>query len=222
MDKKEKDKRLSSKKEESAEAIQEELKEEEVSEIETAEVAEPEVNVEEIEKLKQEIASKNQEIESFRDRFLRVAAEFENYKKRVGREREEFIKFAQDTFILELLPILDTLEQARNKPEKVENSDSFVKGIELTYRQLIKILEGYGLSRVEVQPGDTFDHNYHEAVSYEESSEYPPHTIIKEIRPGYLLHSRILRPAMVQVSGGEKIEKPQESPSSSNQFGNGK
>lgn len=166
---------------------------------ETPEEIESVVEAEEIERLKQEI-------ENYRDRFLRMAAEFENYKKRVNREKEEFIKFAQEVLITELLPVLDNLERALNATHNSTNSANLKEGVELTYRQLMNILGKYGLSRLDVQ-GKTFDPAYHEAVAYEENSEYPPLTIIEELRSGYLLHSRVIRPAMVKISRGKNVDQ---------------
>jgi len=173
---------------------------------ETPEEIESAVKVEEMDELKQKIAIKDQEIENYRDRFLRMAAEFENYKKRVNREREEFIKFAQEVLITELLPVLDSLERALDAAHNSTNSSNLKEGVEMTYRQLMNILGKYGLSRLEVK-GKTFDPAYHEAVAYEENSEYPPLTIIEEVRSGYLLHSRVIRPAMVKVSRGKNLEQ---------------
>ena len=135
------------------------------------------------------------------ERFLRVNAEFENYKKRIVRENSERFKYFNLDFIKELLPSLDNLERAITHA-KSENKDfdSMIEGLEMVNKMTHEVFEKFGVSRVSTV-GEVFDPNIHQAVGVVQSDSVPENHIVEECLGGYLLHDRIIRPAMVRVSG---------------------
>ena len=135
------------------------------------------------------------------ERFLRVNAEFENYKKRIVRENSERFKYFNLDLIKELLPSLDNLERAITHA-KSENKDfdSMIEGLEMVNKMTHEVFEKFGVSRVNTV-GEVFDPNIHQAVGVVQSDSVPENHIVEECLGGYLLHDRIIRPAMVRVSG---------------------
>ena len=135
------------------------------------------------------------------ERFLRVNAEFENYKKRIVRENSERFKYFNLDLIKELLPSLDNLERAITHA-KSENKDfdSMIEGLEMVNKMTHEVFEKFGVSRVNTV-GEVFDPNIHQAVGLVQSDSVPENHIVEECLGGYLLHDRIIRPAMVRVSG---------------------
>ena len=135
------------------------------------------------------------------ERFLRVNAEFENYKKRIARENSERFKYFNLDLIKELLPSLDNLERAITHA-KSENKDfdSMIEGLEMVNKMTHEVFEKFGVSRVNTV-GEVFDPNIHQAVGVVQSDSVPENHIVEECLGGYLLHDRIIRPAMVRVSG---------------------
>ena len=141
---------------------------------------------------------KEKELTNSKDRFLRLSAEFDNYKKRSRREMDDFKKFAYETIIRELLPVLDSMESALSI-SKDEVCKSIFDGVELTHKEMLRILSKYGVTQIE-SINKKFDPSYHQAMAQEESNDVPENTVTKEVQKGYLLHHRLLRPAMVMVS----------------------
>lgn len=142
------------------------------------------------------------ERDAFRDRYLRAAAEFENYKKRMAREHEEVRVRAGQRLIVELLPVADDLERAldafdqhMDEPEKVRD------GVALVHRALATLLEREGVREVAPAVGDAFDPNFHEAL-LSQPAEQPADTVLGVIQKGFLLGERVIRPARVVVSAG--------------------
>jgi len=134
------------------------------------------------------------------DRFLRVAAEFENYKKRIARETSDFKKFANETILKELLSVVDNLERAIESSQSEESAlQSLLQGVEMTRNEILKIFEKFGAVPISAL-GEAFDPNFHQAVAQEASDEHPENTVVKELQKGYVLHDRLLRPSMVIVS----------------------
>ena len=135
------------------------------------------------------------------ERLLRVNAEFENYKKRIIRENSERLKFFNLDLIKELLPSLDNLERAITHA-KSENKDfeSMIEGLEMVNKMTHEVFEKFGVSRVNTV-GEVFDPNIHQAVGVVQSDSVPENHVVEECLGGYLLHDRIIRPAMVRVSG---------------------
>ena len=135
------------------------------------------------------------------ERFLRVNAEFENYKKRIVRENSERFKYFNLDLIKELLPSLDNLERAITHA-KSENKDfdSMIEGLEMVNKMTHEVFEKFGVSRLNTV-GEVFDPNIHQAVGVVQSDSVPENHVVEECLGGYLLHDRIIRPAMVRVSG---------------------
>jgi len=133
------------------------------------------------------------------ERVLRTAADAENFKKRLQREKEEQTRYANETFVRELLPVIDNLERALQHSATAPNQEGLLEGLNMTLKGFIDTLARFGCTVLEAI-GKTFDPNFHEAVSQEESSKVEPNTVLKELQKGYMLKERLLRPAMVIVS----------------------
>jgi molecular chaperone GrpE len=157
----------------------------------------------EIASLRQQLETKDQEAKSNHDRFLRQVAELENFKKRMAREREEAIRFANEALIKELLPVVDNLERAVAHAVGGGDGKPLVEGVEMVLRGFLDVLGKYGVSPLEAV-GQTFDPSRHEAMAQVESDSQAPNTIVAEHQRGYLLHQRLLRPALVTVSKSSK------------------
>ena len=133
-----------------------------------------------------------------RDRHLRLAADFDNYKKRSRQEQLETIKHASAELIGRLLPVLDDLRSAlEHKPAGVD--EAWSKGLELGVRKLEEALSAHGLEPI-ASVGARFDPKFHEAVAHEESNEHPEDTVVSELRRGYRIRDRVVRPSLVKVS----------------------
>lgn len=134
----------------------------------------------------------------WKNRYMRTLADFENFRKRADREKQEFFKYALAGTFKELLPVLDNFDRAL---DHAEEGDDFHKGVLLIYKQLFDILKKAGLRTIE-ESGVRFDPNVHEAVIREEDASVPGHTVIGVLQKGYFLHDRLLRPALVKVAVG--------------------
>ena len=153
------------------------------------------------EDLENEIQKLVEERDTLQDRLLRKQAEFENYKKRSERERAEYIQMASADLMRELLNVLDSFDLAvRNASERTPDED-MLRGIDLVYKQLLDTLGRFGLKAIEAK-GQVFDPNFHQAVTTVASADVPENTVVEELRRGYTLNGRLLRPAMVSVSAG--------------------
>ena len=133
------------------------------------------------------------------ERVLRTAADAENFKRRLQREKEDQIRYANETFMRQLLPVIDNLERALQHSAIAPNQEGLLEGVNMTLKGFIETLARFGCTVLETI-GKTFDPNFHEAVSQEESSKVEPNTVLKELQKGYMLKERLLRPAMVIVS----------------------
>jgi len=144
------------------------------------------------------------------DRILRLQADFENAKKRLEKERIEFLKYANEGIILELLTILDDLERSVELAEKnKEDFNAFLKGVEMILSHLYEMLKKNGISVIE-SIGLPFDHNKHEALMREETDKVSENTIIEEFQKGYMINDRVLRTAKVKVATLNKTEDKKE------------
>jgi molecular chaperone GrpE len=154
------------------------------------------------EDLEHEIQKLVEERDNLQDRLLRKQAEFENYKKRSERERAEYIQLASADLMRELLSVLDSFDLAvRNAASERSADDDMLRGIDLVYKQLLDTLGRFGLKLIEAK-GQSFDPNFHQAVTTVASADVPENTVVEELRRGYTLNGRLLRPAMVSVSAG--------------------
>jgi molecular chaperone GrpE len=143
------------------------------------------------------------ELAELRDRYLRLAAEFDNHRRRTLKERQDLLNYGNETLIKELLATVDNLERALSHAQRAEEGadrEKLLEGVELTYRSLIQSLARFGVERIEAQ-GQPFDPKLHEAVR-QLPAEAPPNTVVEVFQPGYLLRDRLLRPALVAVSTG--------------------
>ena len=141
-------------------------------------------------------ASETDEVNEYQERYQRLLADFENYKKREEASKADFKKFAQSSLIEKLLPVIDNLDRAL---AKADEDDAFVEGVIMTRKELMKVLENEGLEEID-SDGCEFDHNIHQAVLAEENDEVEENHIIETFQKGYKLNGRVLRPAMVKVS----------------------
>jgi molecular chaperone GrpE len=153
----------------------------------------------EVEELKKKLEEKEKEAKENYDRLLRMAADFENYKKRAAKEKEEWTKFANEDLLKGVLPFIDNLERAVNHAQKVNDTGVLIEGVRLTLQQLLQSLSKFGLSSFE-STGKPFDPAVHEAMLVVETDQYEPNQVIEEFQKGYLLNDRLLRPATVSVS----------------------
>lgn len=146
------------------------------------------------------LAAKAQEAERLQERLLRLQAEFENYKKRMAREKAEYLKFAAEGLLLEFLPILDNLERAiASARAATANGEAVVEGIDMIARLFRSTLEKAGVKPMQAV-GAPFDPGLHQAVAQVESPDGQDNVVVEEIQKGYLLEGRVLRAAMVKVS----------------------
>lgn len=155
----------------------------------------------ELEALKKELEGLKQQYDEMRDKFLRSAADFDNARKRMAKEREEFVRFANARLIREFLPLIDNFDRAltHSGDKKRETDPSLQDGIVLIRRQLVDFLVSHGVIRLDVQ-GKKFDPHFHEAVDHIETVEHPEDTVLEEVEAGYLLEGRLIRPAKVRVA----------------------
>jgi molecular chaperone GrpE len=150
--------------------------------------------------MKAKLESMEQESKDSHDRFLRVSAEFENYKKRAAREMNDFRKFANESFAKAMLYVVDNLDRAiESSSDDNHSNSSVVEGVNMTLKEILKIFGQFGVKPFE-SLGKTFDPAVHQAVMQEESDDHPEKTILTELEKGYMIHDRLLRPAMVVVS----------------------
>lgn len=153
----------------------------------------------EIGELKKKLEEKEKEIKEHHDRLLRLAADFENYKKRAAKEKEDWTKFANEDLIRVILPFIDNLERAVNHAQKVADTGVLIEGVRLTLQQILQSLNRFGLSSFQ-SVGKPFDPTVHEAMLVVETDQHEPNQVVEEFQKGYLLNDRLLRPATVSVS----------------------
>ena len=134
------------------------------------------------------------------ERLLRLQADFENTRKRLEKEKQDFVKFANEVIILELLNVLDDLERSIELAQsKHQDIEAFLKGVEMILAHLYELLKEHGVKPIEAK-GKLFDPHYHEALMQADNQEVPEHTVVEELQKGYLLNDRVIRTAKVKVS----------------------
>ena len=160
---------------------------------------------EELEEIKKELPPEKTEadllkeqLEETKNRLLRALADFDNYKKRAAIDRDQFVQFANEALITELLPIIDGFNRAMDAGKKHKAGEEMTKGIALVKKQLEDILKKHGVVEIEAL-GKPYDANLHEAILQKEHSG-PESMVIEEMQKGYSLHGRVIRPSMVIVS----------------------
>lgn len=146
----------------------------------------------ELEKLQAEVLEHQQ-------RTLRVQADFDNFRRRTQKEKEDLGKYASSKLITELLPVIDNFERALQASEENPEFESFSKGVNMIFRQLESVLATEGLTAMK-SVGEPFNPEYHQAIMQVESDEYEEGIVVEEVQKGYMLKDKVLRPAMVKVS----------------------
>ena len=166
--------------------------------------------VDPLKEMEEKVETLEKEAAENHDRLLRMAAEFDNYKKRATREMNDFRKFANENFAKALLPVVDSMDLAIESSSNDKHvNNSMVEGVNMTLKEILKIFEQFGVKRFEYI-GNTFDPNIHQAVMQEETDKFPENTVSKELQKGFMIHDRLLRPAMVVVSRKPDKQKKQE------------
>ena len=154
-----------------------------------------------VEELQQALAAKAEEVKGLNDKYLRLAAEFDNYKRLNQRDQRDLIRFGNEHLLKELLPVVDNLERAIKASRNGGTSEVLIQGVDLTLKQLTGALTRFHVIPVEAV-GQLFDPARHQAVASVASENVPERHVVDELQRGYLLHDRILRAAMVSVSAG--------------------
>jgi len=154
-----------------------------------------------VDELQQALAAKAEEVKGWNDKYLRLAAEFDNYKRLNQRDQRDLIRFGNEQLIKELLPVVDNLERAIKASRNGGTSEVLIQGVDLTLKQLTGALTRFHVIPVETA-GQLFDPAKHQAVASVTSEHVPERHVVDELQRGYLLHDRILRPSMVSVSAG--------------------
>lgn len=155
--------------------------------------------VDPISELEEQLASAREEAKSAYDRFLRVSAEFDNYKKRILRETSDARKYANEALLKAFLSVVDNLERALTASKEGSGANGLIDGVEMVLDELLKIFEKFAVKPIEARE-KPFDPAYHQAMGQEKTDKYPENTIVQEFQRGYTYHDRLLRPAMVIVA----------------------
>jgi len=149
------------------------------------------------------LEAKKKELNELQDKYLRLYAEFENFKKVVSKEQTEYLKYGHERLIIEILPVVDNLERAiahskefieKINPEGIETLEGLISGVEMTLKQMMDVLGRFGVREIKAL-GEAFDPSKHHAVSQVWTDGYKPDTVIEELRKGYFLHKRVIRPS---------------------------
>ena len=155
------------------------------------------------------------ELQIYQDKYLRLAAEFENYKRRAQRDQSDAIRYANESLLKNLLSTIDNLERAIQAAKDAGTTGPLLEGVQLTHKHFLETVGKMGVQQIS-SPGSPFDPAIHQAVAQVESETAEPNTVIEEFQKGYFLHDRILRPAMVTVA---KEKSDQKEPSSTQEAG---
>ncbi|MHB8102840.1 MAG: nucleotide exchange factor GrpE [Methanosarcina sp.] len=145
-------------------------------------------------------AACREENEVLKDQLFRLAADFDNFRKRTARQMDENRKSVIEQMLLDFVEVTDNFDRALKSAKTAEDMNSIINGIEQLSKQFFSILEKYGLKRIECERSSDFDPHKHEAVQHIETSEVPDNTVVEVCRPGYALDSKVIRPAMVSVA----------------------
>lgn len=145
------------------------------------------------------LKAKAAERDSFCDKYVRAHAEFENAKKRIEKDKIDFLRYANDGFLLEFLPILDSLEIAEKHIKEAKDFKAVQEGVDMIQLQIQKFLKDIGVERVKTL-GEKFDPHMHEAIEVEEAKDKEDGLILAELKSGYKINGRLLRPASVKIS----------------------
>ncbi|MFQ5849058.1 MAG: nucleotide exchange factor GrpE [Candidatus Binatia bacterium] len=158
-----------------------------------------ESSLSEAENLRQQLEVKELEAKQNYDRFIRQLAELENFKKRTAREREEAIRYSNESLIRDLLPILDNLERAVEHAQGGGDGKPLLEGIEMVLKGFLEVLQKHGVTQIFAK-GKPFDPKKHEAFAQVESEDHEPNVVVEELHKGYFFFERLLRPSLVSVA----------------------
>jgi molecular chaperone GrpE len=154
---------------------------------------------ERIMELESALAAKEAEALNNWDKFVRERADLENYRKRVQREKEEILKYGNESLLLEILPVIDSMERALSHASE-EPHVAVIEGVRLTHAMLLSTLKKFGVTPIETSSGSPFDPAFHQAMHQVETTEFPPNTVVEEMQKGYMINDRLLRAALVSVA----------------------
>jgi len=147
-----------------------------------------------------EVAQLNKQLDEANNKLLRVQADYDNFRKRTQKEKEELAKYASAKLVENLLPAVDNFDRALAASAASGDYEALAKGLEMIYRQLLNTMEAEGLAAMEAV-GTPFNPEYHQAVMTVETDEYEEGIVVEELQKGYMLKDKVIRPAMVKVSG---------------------
>ncbi|MFD3269161.1 nucleotide exchange factor GrpE [Paenibacillus dendritiformis] len=147
-----------------------------------------------------ELKEARAQAEELQQRLLRAQADFDNFRRRTVKEKEELAQYASSKLVTELLPVLDNFERALAAAQTGSEEQSFVKGVDMIFRQFTQVLEQEGVKAMNAV-GEPFNPEFHQAIMQVESEEHEEGIVVEEVQKGYMLKDRVLRPAMVKVSG---------------------
>jgi molecular chaperone GrpE len=135
--------------------------------------------------------------------YLRLAADFDNFRKRQEQEREDLLKFGAENALKKMIEVLDNFERGKKALENIEDCEKVKESFDLVHKQTIEALKKLGLEEIEAE-GKDFDPNFHDAVMQTPSSDHPEHTVINELQKGYKMGDKVLRPTLVNVATAQE------------------
>lgn len=177
--------------------IDEEKTADENAETENEEKLENSESVEEVKK--EEVNPLQEKYDTLNNQYIRLAADFDNYRKRQEQEKEALLKYGAESTLKKMIEVLDNFERGLKAIETVEDCEKVKECYNLAYKNFTDVLTKVGLEPIKAE-GETFDPNFHEAVMQTPSTEHPEHTIIAELQKGYKLGDKVLRPTLVNVA----------------------
>ena len=157
------------------------------------------VSEDQAETVTEENSDLQQKYDILNSQYIRLAADFDNYRKRQAQERESLLKYGAENTLKKIIEVLDNFERGEKANETIEDCDKLRESFSLLHKQLMDVLSKSGLETIEAE-GKEFDPNFHEAVMQTPTDEYPEHTIIAELQKGYKMGDRVLRPSLVNVA----------------------
>lgn len=162
-----------------------------------------EIKVEELQKRIEELEKESNE---WKEKFLRKAAEFENFKRRTENDQLNLLNYAAESFIKKILPIVDDFERSLEHINDSNDYEKLKEGVQLIYNKLVKVLDEQGVKKIE-SVGKPFDVHYHEALMQKADNSVPAHTVLEELEKGYMYKDKVIRHAKVVVSSEDQVEE---------------
>ncbi len=139
------------------------------------------------------------------DKLQRLAADYQNYQKRATRQIEQSGQYARENIARSLLPVLDNFDHTMEKGSQTQDVAAVMQGVQIVHDHLLNVLESAGMKKITVAPGSVFDPANHEAMMHEDTKEYEPNSVVRELAPGYVMNDRTLRPAKVSVARAPEV-----------------